>query len=156
MLCTSMSWWQCYLARSLTCKGVTAWRYWCENVPQSTERSVRANRSLTTACGHSCKHSSKGHAGLTMHPIKLHHWTLCPWIDMWCDVVLFFKICVVIFHAHWIPMSFFKTYTSKTVYICCQCDFLAHSVVCWFFAVFSQQQTKPEYYHFSSAGAMGF
>lgn len=46
---------------SLSCKGVTAWRYW-------KERSVWANSGLTRACGHSCRHSSRGHPGLTMAP----------------------------------------------------------------------------------------
>lgn len=57
----------------MPCEGVTAWRYWWGKMPQSAERSVRPNSSLITACGHSCKHSCKGHPSLTMHPINLHH-----------------------------------------------------------------------------------
>lgn len=65
-------WWQEYEAGAFTCKGVMARRCWCGKMPQSAERSVWANSSLTTACGHSCKHSCKGQPGLTMHPINLH------------------------------------------------------------------------------------
>lgn len=46
---------------SLSCKGVTAGR--CRE-----ERPVWVNSSLTGACGHSCRHFSKGRAGLTTHP----------------------------------------------------------------------------------------
>lgn len=48
-------------AISLSRKRATAWRYW-------KERSLWANSSLTRACGHSCRHSSKGHSGLTVPP----------------------------------------------------------------------------------------
>lgn len=88
---------------SLSCKGVTAWRYW-------KERSVWANSSLTRACGHSCRHSSKGHPGLTMPPIKLYHWTLCTQTDM-CATY-----STVIANTHYTQLSHVLLQRTYTLY----------------------------------------
>lgn len=78
----ALPWWQQYEVGAFTCEGVMARRCWCGTMPQSAERSVWDNSRLTTACGHSCKHSCKGQPGLTMHPINLHqiiNWhVMCP------------------------------------------------------------------------------
>lgn len=102
-------------------QGVMALRYWCGSVLLSSERSFGANASLTTSYGHSCRHLTKGHPGVTTHP-PAKSITDCSAkkTDMWCCPFFLYK-------SDFVPFTHFDILfkTLKYLTLCCKyalCD----------------------------------